>query len=87
METAEVLLARNLKYLRELSGFSLTKMAKLSGISFKLLKSVENGGYAGNIRLSQLKKIHRNFGIPCCVMVDNHPEIIKELYEKRNLDV
>ena len=86
MELAEVLFAKNIKYLRELSGFSLTKMSKLTGISYKLLKSIEKGGYAGNIRLSQLKKIYKNFGIPCCIMVDEHPEMIKKIYEMRNLD-
>ena len=86
MEPADVLFARNIRYLRELCGFSLTKMAKMTGISYKLLKSIENGGYAGNIKLSQLKKIYKNFGVPCSDMVDEHPEMIKKIYETRNMD-
>ncbi len=86
MGPAEVLLGRNLKYLREISGLSLTKMAKMSGISFRTLKSVENGGYAGNIRIKQLKNIRKNFGIPCHIMLCEHLELIKKIYETRNLD-
>ena len=74
------LLGRNLKYLRELSGLSLTKMAKLSGMSYRTLKSIENGGYAGNVRLKQLKIIYKNFGIPCSLMLDDRPDMIKRLY-------
>ena len=86
MEPAEKLFGRNIKYLRELCGFSLTKMSHMTGISYKLLKSIENGGYAGNIRLKQLKIIYKNFGIPCYLMVDERPELIKKMYETRNLD-
>ncbi len=86
MGPAEVLLGRNLKYLREISGLSLTKMAKMSGISFRTLKSVENGGYTGNIRIKQLKNIRKNFGIPCHIMLCEHLELIKKIYETRNLD-
>ena len=84
MEQAEKLFGRNIKYLRELCGFSLTKMSRMTGISYRLLKSIENGGYAGNISLRQLKIIYKNFGIPCYLMVDDRPEMIKKMYDEKN---
>ncbi len=86
MESLEELLGRNLKYLRVLSGLSLTKMAKLSGISYRTLKAIENGGDAGNIRLRQLKIIHKNFGIPCHLMLDDRPDMIKRIYETKGMN-
>ena len=86
MGPVEILLGENLKYLREISGLSLTKMAKMSGISYRTLKSIENGGYTGNIRLSQLKNIRKNFGIPCHITLGESTEVIKKIYEPRDLD-
>ncbi len=61
-------------------------MAKMSGISYRTLKSIENGGYTGNIRLKQLKIIRKNFGIPCHIMLGESTEVIKKIYETRGLD-
>lgn len=62
MDTMNLIVAKNIKHLREINKLSMDELAKLSGVSKSMLAQIERG--EGNPTLSTLWKISNGMKVP-----------------------